>query len=74
AKLRVGKDTLVFYNVQSASAATGGVSTSSVDAAPETQAIEPAAVKASSKGAPGVPFLALLGLVGAVAWMRRRAD
>lgn len=74
AKLRVGKDALVFYTVEEAGGA-GGVSTSSieVDGAAESQAVEPADVKAStSKGAPGVPLLAMLGLVGILAWMRRR--
>jgi uncharacterized cupredoxin-like copper-binding protein len=74
AKLRVGKDALVFYSVEAASGATGGVSTSSiaVDAAPAAQDVEPLNAKAATKGAPGVSLLAMLGLVGVLAWMRRR--
>lgn len=67
AKLRVGKDTLVFYTVEpaQASAATG--------LAPATENAQPVApLNAATQGAPGVPTLLLVGLVGALAWLRRR--
>ena len=75
ADLRVGKDKVASYFVQAASGGTGvGTSSIAAAAAPAGQGAEPVTARASPKGAPGVPLLALLGLVGVLAWMRRRSD
>lgn len=72
AKLRVGKDTLVFYTVEDAVAGAVKAATSQTEGTVPATSLAPAAVQAEAKGSPSVPTLAILGVVGLLAILRRR--